>query len=195
MKVEEVLELAKIRLDNLIVAENDKALISFINLGVGELYRRFNLSIKSETIDVNSNLALYELRNDDVQMLLAIYNKMGRELRQSDVLDSMDYDYKIVNYRSFLLRKPFDGYLFTVYKASPIKLVDANDEIDLPESMINTLLTYVAYMANNTINRDNQQEASNQYQIFTQQCTELEMQGYKIPLNTETAAIQAKGFV
>lgn len=195
MKVGEVLELAKIRLNNLIVAENDRALISFINLGVGELYRRFNLSIKSETIDVNDNLALYELRNDDVQMLLTIYDKIGRELRQSDVLDSMDYDYKIVNYRSFLLRKPFDGYLFAVYKASPIKLADANDEIDLPESMINTLLTYVAYMANNTINRDNQQEASNQYQIFTQQCTELEMQGYKIPLNTETAAIQAKGFV
>lgn len=195
MKVGEVLELAKIRLNNLIVAKNDKALISFINLGIGELYRRFNLSIKSETIDINGDLALYELRNNDVQMLLAVYDKMGRELRQSDVLDSMDYDYKVVNYRSFLLRKPFDGYLFAVYKASPIKLMDANDEIDLPESMINTLLTYVAYMANNTINRDNQQEASNQYQIFTQQCSELEMQGYKIPLNTETAAIQAKGFV
>ena len=57
------------------------------------------------------------------------------------------------------------------------------------------LLTYVAYMANSTINRDNMQEAGNQYQIFTQQCTELENQGFKIPLNTEKCAVQCRGFV
>lgn len=195
MKVQELIDLARIRLQSLQVSENTNALISFINLGMNELYRKFNLAIRSETITVNSDLALYELRNDDVQMLLTIYNKFGRELTQSDVLDSMDYDYKIVNYRSFLLRKPFDGYLYAVYKATPTKLVDVNDTVDLPDSMVNALLTYVAYMANNTINRDNQQEAANQYQIFRDLCTELDMQGFKIPLNTEKVAVQARGFV
>lgn len=195
MKVQELIDLARIRLQSLQVSENTNALISFINLGMNELYRKFNLAIRSETITVNSDLALYELRNDDVQMLLTVYNKFGRELTQSDVLDSMDYDYKIVNYRSFLLRKPFDGYLYAVYKATPTKLVDVNDTVDLPDSMVNALLTYVAYMANNTINRDNQQEAANQYQIFRDLCTELDMQGFKIPLNTEKVAVQARGFV
>ena len=76
-----------------------------------------------------------------------------------------------------------------------MKLVDGNDEVDLPESMVNALLTYVAYMANNTINRDNMQESANHYQIFKEQCLDLEMQGYKIPLNTEKVAVQARGFV
>jgi len=195
MKVQELIDLAKIRLQNLQVSNNTDVLISFINLGMNELYRKFNLSIKSETINVSTDLALYELRNEDVEMLLAIYDKFGRELRQSDVLDSMDYDYKVVNYRSFLLRKPFEGYLYVVYKASPVKLADVNDTVDLPESMVNALLTYIAYMANNTINRDNQQEAANQYQIFRDLCTELDMQGFKIPLNTEKVAVQARGFV
>ena len=195
MKVQELLDLVKVKLQNLPIATNTSILISFLNMGMNELYRRFNLSVKSETIVVTTDLALYELRNDDVQMILAVYDKFGKELTQSDVLDSLDYDYKIVNYRSFVLRKPFEGYLYAVYKASPVKLVDGNDEVDLPESMVNALLTYVAYMANNTINRDNMQESANHYQIFKEQCLDLEMQGYKIPLNTEKVAVQARGFV
>ena len=195
MTVREVVALAKVRLANLAIAKNEEVLTTFLNLGLEELYRRFNLSIRSETIATTPDLALYELRNEDVQLLIAVYDKYGIELRQSDVLDSVDYDYKLVNYRSFLLRKPKNDYLFAVYKASPIYLVDGNDVLDIPNTMINALLTYIAYLANSTINRDNQQESSNQYQIFTQQCSELEMQGYKIPITSGTPAVQAKGFV
>ena len=195
MKLSEIVSLAKVRLQNIVVSKDQSVLISFINLGMSELYRRFNLSIKGETLVTTHDLALYELREPDVDMLLAVYDKSGKELRQSDVLDSMDYEYKIINYRSFVLRKPFDGYLYAVYKASPTRLTDLEDEVDLPNGMIPALLTYVAYMANSTINRDNQNEATNQYQIFTQQCTELENQGFKIPLNTEKCAVQCRGFV
>ena len=195
MKLSEIINLAKVRLQNIVVSKDQSVLISFINLGMSELYRRFNLSIKGETLVTTHDLALYELREPDVDMLLAVYDKLGKELRQSDVLDSMDYEYKIINYRSFVLRKPFDGYLYAVYKASPTRLTDLDDEVDLPNGMIPALLTYVAYMANSTINRDNQSEAGNQYQIFTMQCTDLEMQGFKIPLNTEKYAVQCRGFV
>ena len=195
MKLSEIVSLAKVRLQNIVVSKDQSVLISFINLGMSELYRRFNLSVKGETVVTTHDLALYELREPDVDMLLAVYSATGRELRQSDVLDSMDYDYKLINYRSFILRKPFDGYLYTVYKASPTRLTDLDDEVDLPNGMIPALLTYVAYMANSTINRDNQNEATNQYQIFTQQCVELENQGFKIPLNTEKCAVQCRGYV
>ena len=80
------MDMAKISsLNNLAVAKNDDALIKFIYLGVSELYRRFNLSIKSETILINENLTLYELRNPDVSLLLNVYDKLGRELKQTDV--------------------------------------------------------------------------------------------------------------
>ena len=195
MKVKDIIKLVKIRLQNIRLSSDEEAMILLINMGVNELYNRFNLSIKSETITTSSDLALYELRNDDVQLILSVFNKFGTELRQSDVLDGVEYDYKIVNYKSFLLRRPFTGYLYAVYKASPVVLKDLEDAIDLPDIMMNVLLTYVAYMGHNTINKDDQHEMINQFQAFTQMCQDLELQGYKIPLNTETVAIQARGFV
>lgn len=189
------MRLAKIRLHNIKISEFNDTLIVFINMGMNELYNRFNLSVKSETVTTSSDLSLYELKNDDVQMILSVYDKTGMELRQSDVLGGYDYDYKIVNYRSFLLRRPFEGYLYCVYKASPTVLEDENDTVDLPDAMMNALLTYIAYIGHNTINRDDQHEMLNQYQAFTQMCQDLELQGYKVPINTEKVAIQAKGFV
>ena len=196
MNVKDVMDMAKISsLNNLAIAKNDDALIKFIYLGVSELYRRFNLSIKSETVPINENLNLYELRNPDVSLLFSVYDKLGRELKQTDIFNSNDYDYKLLNFRSFLLKKPFNGMLFAVYKASPIVFKDPDDIIDLPDAMIDALLTYVAYAGHSTINRDNINEASAYSQRFDLACRELEMQGYKVPLNNETLALQSKGFV
>lgn len=201
MLVQDILDLAKIRLGNLAISKNNNALIKMIYLGESELFRRFNLSIKSETIRINSNLSLYELRNNDVALLLSVYDREGVELKQSDVIDSRIWDYKIINYKSFILNKPSDGLLYAVYKASPTVLADPNDEIDLPDAMIDALLLYVAYMAHSTITsfdaskRGGMTESDLLYQKFLSACNELDMQGYKIPLNTETLSIRAKGYV
>ena len=195
MTVSDILTLSKIRLHNLPVIKNEDALIHFIYLGVSELYRKFNLSIKSETIKTCKERSLYELRNDDVNLLLSVFYVDGRELRLSDVFGALTADYKILNYRSFLLTRPFEGTLYAMYKASPIVLKDANDIIDLPDAMIDCLLEYVAYMAHNTLNRDNMQEAVVHMQRFTTLCSELEMQGYKVNLSTETISMYTKGFI
>lgn len=195
MIVQDIISLIQIRTQHISITEDVHTMITFINMAISELYRRFNLSIKSETITTNSDLALYELRNEDVQILLALFEKNGRELVQSDVLGSSCYDYKMVNYKSFLLRTPKDGYLYAVYKASPIPLKDIEDKVLLPDCMMTAMLTYISYLTNDTINRDNKNEAAMFMQLFDKQCQELENQGYKVALNTETLAVQAKGFV
>lgn len=200
MIVQDILDLAKIKIGNLVISKNNDALIKLIYLGESELFRRFNLSIKSETIRISSDLSLYELRNNDVSLLLSIYDRDGVELKQSDVLDSRLWDYKIINYRSFVLHKPSNGLLYAVYKASPTVLADPNDIIDLPDAMIDALLCYVSYMGFSTLNStyNNKQGGSEPdiyYQKFIAACNELDMQGYKIPLNTETLAVNTKGYV
>ena len=193
--VKDVMELAKVgALTNLTVAKNDAALIKFIYLGVCELYRRFNLSIKIEAINTNPDLALYELRSKDVSLLLNVYNSNAQELRQTDVLGK-DYDYKIINYRSFMVNKPKNDLLFAVYKASPEMLKSPEDEINLPDAMFDALLTYVAYMGHSTINKDNINESSAYLKRFDDACQELEMQGYKIPFSIESIDLRHKGFV
>ena len=47
MLVQDILDLAKIKLGNLAISKNNNALIKMIYLGESELFRRFNLSIKS----------------------------------------------------------------------------------------------------------------------------------------------------
>lgn len=195
MLVSEVMRLAKIRMSNIAVSKDESAMLSLINLGVSELYRRFDLRIKSETVQINDNLAIYELRSPDVAMLLSLFNRKGEELKQTDVLDSSNYDFKLVTYRTFMLRKPFNGLIYAVYKASAIPLADMNDTIDLPDSMIEALLAHIAYSGYYTINRDNMNESAVYFQRFEAACANLEMQGYKIALSTERMAVAAKGYV
>lgn len=193
--VKDIIDIAKVsHLRNLAVAKDDDAIIKFIHLGISELFNRFNLSIKVEAINTNTELALYEIRNEDINMLLSIYNSDGQELKQTDVLGG-DYDYKLINYRSFLLRKPKNDLLFAVYKASPKRVTDLEDKVDLPEAMTDALLIYIAYMGHSSINKDNVNEASAYLKRFDQACHELDMQGYKISLNTEFIDLKARGFV
>lgn len=200
MTVQDIVDLAKIRLQNTAIARNENALIKFIYLGLSELYRRFNLSIRSETIMTNTNRAMYELKNSDVSLILGVYDREGRELQQSDVVDSMRWEYKLINYRSFILNKPLNQLLYVVYKASPVVINDAEDRLDLPDAMIDALLCYVSYMGFSTLNsaHNNKQGGSEPdiyYQKFTAACNELEMQGYKIPLSSESLSVAVKGFV
>lgn len=194
MIVKDVIEMLKISsLVNLSVARDDAALIKFVNLGVSELYRRFNLSTKIETVMTNSMLALYELRNPDVSLLLTIYDDRGRELMQTDILNG-HHDYKFINYKTFLVSKPKDGLLFAVYKACSRPLRFPEDWIDLPDVMMEALLSYVAYLGHSTINRDSMGEASAFAQRFEKNCIDLENQGYKIPINNEAISLMLKGF-
>jgi hypothetical protein len=200
MTGQDIVDLAKIRLQNTAISRNEDVLIKFIYLGISELYRRFNLAIRSETIMTNTNRSMYELKNSDVSLILGVYDREGRELQQSDVVNSMRWEYKLINYRSFILNKPLNQLLYVVYKASPTVISDAEDALDLPDAMIDALLCYVSYMGFSTLNSpaNNKQGGSEPdiyYQKFIAACNELEMQGYKIPLSSESLAVAVKGFV
>ena len=193
--VGDVIDIAKVTaLTNLIISKNDDTLIKFVNLGVSELYRRFNLSIKVETIITNPMLALYELRSKDISLLLSVYNSRGEELNQSDIIGGC-WDYKIVNYRSFLVQSPRDDLLFAVYKASSPKLKTVDDVIDLPDSMMDALLIYVYYLGHSTINKDNTNEANVYASRFENRCKDLDGQGYKVAITNESINMVVKGYL
>lgn len=200
MIIQDIIDIVKIKNPNLAIAKNTDVLIKFIYLGVSELYRLFNLSIKEETIITSINLALYELKSNDVSMLIEVFDTNGRPLKQTDVLNALDWDYKIINYRSFAVHYPHDGYLYAVYKACPVMYKDANDILDIPDAMVDALILYVSYMLHSTVTspsaslgRSASTEGIEYYKMFKAACAELENEGYKIPLNAETLSIFARG--
>ena len=197
MTVKEVIEIAKHTVLSQISAKQNDTLIKYcIYLGLAELYRKFNLSIKSEVIQTVQEQNQYDMRNADLTQILAIYDKYGKQLQQAVTINDQDYDYKQLNYRSFLLRKPADGYLVVVYKASPPMIQSDDDVLDIPAEFLTALLDFVAYRCHTTLNKDGQlQEANLHYQRFTVSCAELENAGYKVNLSTASLSVQSKGFI
>lgn len=200
MLVQDILDIIKLRSSNVALSKNDAALIKFIYLGVSELYRQFNLSIKSESVAIISNQSIYNLKNPDVSMLLEVFDTCGRSLKNTDVIDSYCWEIKQLNYKSFALNHPFDGWLYAVYKACPARFSDADDIIDIPDAMIDALLSYVTYMIHSTVSsvssvlsRGGTSETVQYFQQFKAACQELENNGYRIPLNAETLSIYARG--
>lgn len=199
MKAKEAIDLAKFRIKNMAGTNDPKLLLHALNLALNDLYARFNLRIKSETVLVHRDIAIYELRNDDVNMLLTLYNEAGVEFTQTDVLQSDRYGFKILNFRTFMLRHRFDGYVYAIYKASPVKIVDPEDELDIPDCMIAPLTTYIAYLVESitsTVGKYGQvkEEPSFYYKIYEKECMDLVNRGYVMPLDVGSLAIQAKGF-
>jgi hypothetical protein len=196
MTTNEIIELAqKSVLSQLPVKANTGTIQMYTYLGVMELYRRFNLLIKAENIFTCEETHLYELRSKNINQVLSIYDQKGKELIPNTIIGSKNYDYKQINYRTFLFTNPKDEYLTFIYKASPKAIVDLDEELDIPPDMSMALLDYIAYRGHSTINKDNMNEADAYYKRFEMDCADLERQGYKVNLNTASLDIRDKGFI
>ena len=197
MKVKEMLALIANRLSNLSINTNTDIILPYLNMGVSELYKRYGLSIREEVIPTCTAKRLYELHNDDVLFLYSVYDSSGKEIPQLDTYDDRGLHYKQVNYRSFLLTESFEGMVYCIYKAAPERLEDENDEIDVPDPMLDVLENYVTYKVLSILNGDqlHGQETFSYRQITEQLMKDLDDQGYGAMAQTERFSLHRKGFV
>jgi hypothetical protein len=161
-------------LSQLPVKNSPEVIKLYLFLGIAELYKRFNLLVKSEAVRTVPETAMYELTNSDINQVLAIYNSEGEELLPMTVINSRNYDYKQLNYRTFIIIRPKDELLTFVYKASPADITDLDAELVIPPDMEGALLDYIGYMGHSTINKDNSHEATLYLQKFERDCSLLE---------------------
>lgn len=202
MTLSDITDMCKMRLRNVAKTLNDKYIYRAIHMGISDLYNRFNLSIKTEVVSTSVGLPMYEVRSTDCQMIVSIYDLHGNELRQSDVLDSKKWQWKQVNYRSFLMSKPDGSDYVVAYKASPVYTDNPDAVIELPEAFIEALFMYVVYMVSATVQSPASatghragNESKEYRDMYEEECSRLIMMGYKININTERPAIQMMGFV
>ena len=193
MTVGEILNLITTRLGNVSISNNRSVLLSYLNMGISELYRRFGLSVREEVVETCFGKRLYELHSDDVLMLHAVYDSHGREIPQMDTLDDKGLFVKRVNYRSFIISEPIDSHVFCIYKAAPFPLKDDEDELDIPDPMIDVLENYVAYKVFSLVNQDNSAETSLYRKITEQLLMDLENQGYGALADTEKFSLHRRG--
>lgn len=202
IKASDIIKLVKVQLSNWNISRDESALYQYLNMGLSDLGEKFNLYWRIETVQIVPEQAVYQLKSEDVNLVTDIYDESGKQLVSSDVIDSRDWEYKLINYKTLLINNPkrVDGLLYVLYKAAHIEVVDENDVLDIPNIFKEVLMLYMMYLGTATIRSDASKDSGgwdtrNHFlQMYNAKCQELAMNGYKINIGIESMPIIAKGY-
>lgn len=173
-------------------------MISAINLGLTELYKRFPVKLSEVTIQLNDSVTQYHIHSskaesnmpeggnpvdyyvkdsifypftNDLVQIEAVFNEDGEEIPLND--ENMKYSLFTMGHN--VIHHPYpedENAIFIQYRAAAPKLaMDADDtaEIDIPPQFTEALVSYVAYRMFAAINM-NSAEAVNYYAKFEAAC-------------------------
>lgn len=198
MLVSEVIEYAKnSELKQLSSKDDNSVVMSYIRLGIIELYKRFNLSIKVEVVRTKPDIKVYDLRQGDVNTVLQIYDSEGKKLEFKRVSGDDLYNITQLTPTSFLFKTPKEEDILFLYKASPTLPTSVEDSLELPYDMLEALLNYVGHKGQASMNKQSNIQAPtvNYYNLFEKSCYELEQRGYSMDIFSIDTNIRDKGFV
>ena len=198
----------------------DDRLISFMNLGIIELSKRFRLATKVETIQTSMYTHIYTLRHSDVINILDIIDSTGKSLIPQRTSDSESYDYKLMSNNSFLLKRKFDYVdsithtpvkggeledlqevqapdlsLVVVYSAIADLVTYKEDDLPIPELFIEALMSYVGYKLYRSLGVNGQNDSSEKWKVFEYCCSLVTNSSYAGNDNILGYSVQSKGFV
>lgn len=202
IKASDIIKLVKVQLSNWNISRDESALYQYLNMGLSDLGEKFNLYWRTETIHLVPEQAVYQLKGEDVNLVTEVYDESGKQLISSDVIDSRDWEYKLINYKTILINNPkrVDGLLYVLYKAAHIEVADENDVLDIPNIFKEALMLYMMYLGTATIRSDASKDSGgwdtrNHFlQMYNSKCQELSMNGYKINIGIEGMPIYVKGY-
>ena len=159
MIVGQVIDMAKVsELNGLGIANNDAAIIGFLNLGMLELYKRFTLKYEEYIITLDENVSIYTMPAD-YMWIIAAYGDL--DARSGDFVNLIPVNEEdnpaSINTSSWnKIQIPVNtqgSHISIIYVAKPTvyTVSDMDVELDLPPQMIEALLAYIGYRGNSTI--------------------------------------------
>jgi hypothetical protein len=205
MLVEDVIHLARYsELNSLSVKDNTPVIISFINLGLIQLYKEFALNRKEVVITIEAEKTLYTLPEDYMYYSLAFQkieknNKIINEdvpINDSSREDSIFFP----SFNEVQIPENLDlKELTLVYVTKPpTYTVDTVKEtIALPDVLIDCLLHYLGYKGHLGVRSDGQSENNSHYQRYKRSVLEAKDMGLGLSTEyyKEINRIVDKGFV
>ncbi len=217
MTANEVIALARVgELSKLSIAikDDNTVLFGFINLGLVELYKRFPLKNDEAIVTLRDGKTIYKLdgTDPDVSMgepfmyLLGAYEDGTDNDFSASVLslpineEDNIYSVNSISYNSIQIPLVTTGaYISLIYVAKPTKVtaLTLNEELDLPDQMIEALLHYIGYRAHGAMDANIQTESNTHYMRFEASCNKLKELGVGIAPDdvSMNSRISMKGFV
>ena len=202
--------------DPLIVKEAEQHILSYINLGLVELYKRFDLRSEEVIITLSTDQTVYELDPTnvyhavnnptgylntmfgDVINISAAYNELGDEYPLNDELNPLSV--MTPTYNTIQVTNPVQGeQLYIIYNSAPDRIQWTEDlsavNIPLSASMTEALLHYVGYRGHGSIDGSIQAENNTHYNRFDKSCAKLHALGLITADRYIGGTLQEKGFV
>lgn len=180
------------------VEEAEREVLSYINLGMTELYKRFNLRIEELTVEMVEGQTVYTITEPLLNTILAVFDENGDPFPLN-----VEEDINSVNtpaYNAIQVPNPIAGsFVFTLYNSAPERLVWVDDlstvNAVIPPTMLEALLHYVGYRAHGALDGAINAENNTHYMRFDASCSRLINLGL-LPMDTYGAGtkLEDKGF-
>lgn len=191
--------------------KNDKTAIrGFINSGILEIYKRFNLweveavitmvaGTQLYTLDGNDSNVSIDLSDHDFLMIEEVWLVSDDDLddKKLSLNDKLDKDGVLTpKYNQVNVTTEIDTRLLTViYRASPKFLTNEKADIPLPPQFNEALFNYVGYRGHGSVKGDIKSENNTHYMRFEASCSRVKLEGL---YNQDTLAsnkFDSRGFV
>lgn len=183
MTVRQIIDLAKSsELNGTVLANKDDVILGFMNLGVLELHKRFQLKLEEYIIELVDGQDVYTMPSN-YMWIVAAYGEVDiRSTETVNVLPVNEEDNPLsintIGWNKLQVPVSIEGaYVSIIYVASPTVYTLTDETVDLPPQMIEALLAYIGYRANAAIDSGVQTEDSVWYQRFEHMCDKLREYG------------------
>lgn len=204
MTANEVISLAQNgELKTLAVKDDVNAVIGFINLGLIELYKRFQLETKEFLITMVDGIEEYTLPSDFMWIVSAYgevdYNDIKGllELPVNDEDDPLSVN--TVGWNKIQIPSAIGGERVSlIYVAAPTLITELtlNDPLPIPPQFLEALLNYIGYRGHGSVDGKINAESNTHYQRFEMSINKIKKEGMFTPESVKmTRRVDIKGFV
>ena len=192
MKVQEVVDIARYsELANVAIKDNTAAILSFLNLGMIELYTRFPIKTEEHIIALQENTTMYEMPANFMYALSA-YGEVpedAADLVRTVSINEEDDPYSIFfpDWNTVQIPAVANGsYISIIYVAKPATYTaeDLDVEIELPNTLVDALVSYIGYRAHMSVRGDAQSDNNAHWLRFDRSCKKARELGVAFPVDS-----------
>lgn len=191
-----------------VVVKDDPALVlSYYNMGVLELHKRFNMIQQQAVITMVDEVYEYKLDNLDPNVQLNLngnqflmvddaYNYDGCQLPINDETEEFSIAtpaFNVVEIPDIALTPTQNINL--IYRAAPSFVTEETGLVPLPPQFYEALLHYMGYRGHSSIKLDKQGENNTRYQKFVNSCNQIKADGLYTGDSMKSHKFLSRGFV
>lgn len=208
MIITDVVNLAKYsELAGVSAKDNNAIITAFMNLGMLELHKRFPIKVKEHVVDLVGGTAYYEMPADFMYSLEA-FGEAGKDVTEKSVpvaINDSDVENSIffTDWNTIQVPSAVTGsYIALIYVAKPAtitvtQIADATTVLDLPDTLIDALLSYIGYKGHMGVKSDANSENNAHWARFERICAKARELGVAFPSDSMsmTGRVSDRGFV